>query len=519
MRQAFIRRELRQEHLRQEQRQDSTQVRLMAGVAAVVLAGLAQAGCTAASEELPTSAEATTSALQTDSPQPTSEANEPATTAAPTTAPVTTTTLERHEQAPHLFDLPGSDLVIVRAGPSVSTEQVTRIQAPRYAIEGTGRVETDEFGTSWRELHVGHGYVSTGWLEIDRLEISERTQVSTFDEPCAEAGVSEGAVRVDGLPDDGLPDDGLPSDATASGTADREADHIAQMWQFIGPGCDRLHVALGTDWDYGRGGELASEAPGGVTAEAFGSWVRITVPELEGARFDADLDDTWNLTALAARTAQGEFAINVYTPTCDFMRQMALSGPCVDHEITIDVYAPAPSEFAVRALSDPARLLIDVIPTEDISDAATAAVPKLFANCGTNAETVAVPKLFVDCSTIVPLDTPGDGSPIEVTLPWTVRGYAHGWFEFQGNVELYFADGSRAFGSIKGDGVVRPGISTGWGVRGGGYWSWGHFEFTIEAVALPPERTTNQYNLWVGWYQPIDDDIFSGVAIPFRLTD
>jgi len=207
----------------------------MAGVAAVVLAGLAQAGCTAASEELPTSAEATTSALQTDSPQPTSEANEPATTAAPTTAPVTTTTLERHEQAPHLFDLPGSDLVIVRAGPSVSTEQVTRIQAPRYAIEGTGRVETDEFGTSWRELHVGHGYVSTGWLEIDRLEISERTQVSTFDEPCAEAGVSEGAVRVDGLPDDGLPDDGLPSDATASGTADREADHICPLYKSPSP--------------------------------------------------------------------------------------------------------------------------------------------------------------------------------------------------------------------------------------------------------------------------------------------
>ncbi len=473
----------------------------MAGVTAVVLAGLAQVGCTTASEELPTSAETTTaetttSVLPPDSPQTTSEPTEPskpnesaapddlvtveadgesepdesATTTPSTTAPVTTTTLERHEQAPHLFDLPGDDLVIVRAGPSVSTEQVTRLQAPIYAIEGTGSVETDDFGTAWRELHVGDGYVSTGWLEADRLEISERTQVSSFDEPCAEAGISEGTVPVNGL----------LSDATASGAASGAADHIAQMWQFIGPGCDRLHVALGTDWDYGMGGKLASEASENVTAEAFGSWARITVPELMGARFDAALDDTWNLTALVART--------------------------VDGEIAIDVYAPAPSEFAVRALSDPARLLIDVIPAEDVSDAATTAVPKLFAAS----------------NTIVPFPAPNDGSPAEVTLPLTVRGYSR-WFEATGNVQLHFADGSPALGSVTGDGVVNPGINTDWGISATDYISaWGVFEFRIEAVAAPPEDTTNEYRLLISGYRANDtneDAEFEGVTIPFRLAN
>jgi len=295
-------------------------------------------------------------------------------------------------------------------------------------------------------------------------------------------------VRVDGLPDDGLPDDGLPSDATASGTADREADHIAQMWQFIGPGCDRLHVALGTDWDYGSDTcEQASEAPGHVAAEAFGNWTGITFPGLTGARFDAVLDDTWNLTALAARTAEGEIAV--------------------------DVYAPAPSEFAVRALSDPARLLIDVIPTEDIpsediptedvSDAATAAALKLFA--GRN--------------TIVPLDAPSDVSTVEVKLPWTVRGYSR-WFEATGNVQLHFADGSPALGSVTGGLVVNPGTNTDWGVSATDYISaWGVFEFRIEAVAPPPEGATNEYHLLISGYQADEDAEFEGVTIPFRLTN
>ncbi len=377
--------------------------------------------------------------------------------------------MERHEQAPHLFDLPGSDLVIVRAGPSTSTKEVTRLQAPIYAIESTGSVETDNFGTAWRELHVYSrvGYLWTGWLEADRLEISERTQVSFFDEPCAEAGISEGAVPVNGLPDD----------AAASSTPSGVADQIAQMWQLSGPGCHRLHVALGKDWYYG--GELASEAPEGVTVEAFGSWARITVPGLTSPRSDADLDDTWNLTALAART--------------------------VDGEIAIDVYAPAPSEFAVRALSDPARLLIDVIPAEDVSDAATAAVPKLFAAS----------------NTIVPFPAPNDGSTAEVTLPRTVRGYSR-WYEGDGDAELLLADGSPALGSAKGD-LLNPGINTGsrWAVRANDWTvAWGTFEFTIEAITPLSEDTIKEYRLLVSEYGAIDDEDFEEVfGTPKRFVD
>ena len=86
------------------------------------------------------------------------------------------------------------------------------------------------------------------------------------------------------------------------------------MWHLIGPGCDRLHIALGTAWDYDSGGELAAGVPDEVTVEAFGSWARITVAGLDAARLDAGVEQGWNLTSVVARAAGGMVVIGQAGP-------------------------------------------------------------------------------------------------------------------------------------------------------------------------------------------------------------
>ena len=422
-----------------------------------------------------TAPEPTTTTTSTE-PTTTTTSEPPTTTAAPTTAaaPTTTTTAaptttepEWHQEAPLLFDLlvadsewyarDGSDSLraTVRSGPGIDYDEAAMITVPRLVIEGTGAVLTDDRGVGWRELLLGIG--RTGWVEADRLEINRTAQTSYFDDPCATDGAAEGPAPISG--------------ATGVGDSEGRVDHVAQIWHLLGPGCDRLHIAFGTAWDYDSGGPLAAAVPEDLSVEAFGTWARISVPGLDAARLDAASEQSWNLVSIVARSTDGA--------------------------VVIDVYAPQPSLFAAQKLRDPARLLVDVIPA---------------ANNGDSSPSPALTQLHASSSSFVAW--PGEldeRNPTKVALPLTVRGYSR-WFESAGIVEIQHADGTPATATVTGPQTFNPGTGSRWGLTATDWLeAWGTFEFTIDNIE------PGEYRLLVGEYPPIDDSSFVGVTIPFAV--
>ena len=411
---------------------------------------------TTTSTEPPTTTTTTTEA-------PTTTTTEPPTTT--TTEPPTTTEPEWHQEAPLLFDLlvadsewyarDGSDpqRATVRSGPGIDYDEAAMITVPRLVIEGTGAIGTDDQGVGWRELLWGFG--RTGWVEADRLEINRAAQTSYFDDPCATDGAAEGPAPISG--------------ATGVGDSEGRVDHVAQMWHLLGPGCDRLHIAFGTAWDYDSGGPLAADVPEDLTVEAFGTWARISVAGLDAARLDAASEQSWNLASIVARSTDGA--------------------------VVIDVYAPQLSLFAAQKLRDPARLLVDVIPAADN---------------GNGSPFPATSQLHASSSSFVAW--PGEldeRNPTKVALPLTVRGYSR-WFESAGIVEIQHADGTAATATVTGPQAFNPGTGSRWGLTATDWLgAWGTFEFTIDN--LEP----GEYRLLVGEYPPIDDSSFVGVTIPF----
>ncbi len=414
-----------------------------------------------------TTTEPPTTTTTSTTPPTTTEPPTTTTTEPPTTEPPTTTEPEWHQEAPLLFDLlvadsewyarDGSDSLraTVRSGPGTDYDEAAMITVPRRVIEGTGAVLTDEGGVGWRELLLGIG--RTGWVEADRLEINRTAQTSYFDDPCATDGAAEGPAPISG--------------ATGVGDSEGRVDHVAQIWHLLGPGCDRLHIAFGTAWDYDSGGPLAADVPEDLTVEAFGTWARISVPGLDAARLDAASEQSWNLVSIVARLTDGA--------------------------VVIDVYAPQPSLFAAQKLRDPARLLVDVIPAADN---------------GNGSPLPATSQLHASSSSFVVW--PGEldeRNPTKVALPLTVRGYSR-WFESAGIVEIQHADGTAATATVTGPQAFNPGTDSRWGLTATGWLeAWGTFEFTIDN--LEP----GEYRLLVGEYPPIDDSSFVGVTIPFAV--
>lgn len=413
-----------------------------------------------------TSAPSSTTTTRTTEPDTTTTMTTLAPATTTTAAPPTTTTTEpeRHEEAPILFDLvvsdadwgaePGTDPLraTIRSGPGYSNEAAAMIAVPRRVMEGTGAVRSDEQGVAWRELSLGLG--RTGWVEADRLEINFAAQTSYFDDPCATEGASQGLSPISGDVSDN----------------EGPADHVAQVWHLIGPGCDRLHIAFGTEWDYASGGSLAAVSPEGVTVDAFGTWARITVPGLEATRSDAAAENSWNLSSVVARGT--------------------------DRTVFIDVYAPGPSLFAAHMLRDPARLLVDVIPVADDGDGSASQTPQLHTSMST---------------LVVWPGRPDAQNPSEVELPLVVRGYSR-WFEAGGVVELQNADGTAAAATVTGSQVFNPGTGNSWALTATDWLeTWGTFEFTIDNIE------PGDYRLLVGEYPPIDDSDFIGVTIPIRV--
>ena len=419
---------------------------------------------TTTTTEPPTTTTTEPPSTTTTEPPSTTTTEPPATT---TTEPPATTEPEWHQEAPLLFDLLVADSewyardggdplrATVRSGPGIDYDEAAMITVPRLVIEGTGAVLTDDRGVGWRELLLG--IERSGWMEADRMEINRTAQTSYFDDPCATDGAAEGPAPISG----------------ATGVSDSEArvDHVAQMWHLLGPGCDRLHIAFGTAWDYDSGGPLASAVPKDLSVEAFDTWARISVAGLDAARLDAASEQSWNLASVVARSTDGA--------------------------VVIDVYAPQPSLFAAQKLRDPARLLVDVIPA---------------TNNGNGSPLATNPQLHASSSSFVAW--PGEldeRNPTKVSLPLTVRGYSR-WFESAGIVEIQHADGTAATATVTGPQTFNPGTGSRWGLTATDWLeAWGTFEFTIDN--LEP----GEYRLLVGEYPPIDDSSFVGVTIPFAV--
>lgn len=410
-----------------------------------------------------------TTTTTTAAPPSTTATVPPTTTVPPTsTVPPTTTVPERHEEAPLLFDLlvadgewyPGTAgdalRATLRSGPGIEHGEVAMITVPRPVVEGTGAIRTDEQGGVWRELKVGHR--RTGWVEADRMEINFAAQTSYFEDPCATVGTAEGPAPISG--------------ATGGSGSEAQVDHVAQIWHLLGPGCNRLHIAFGSEWDY-SGGPLAAHLPEDLTIDAFGAWARISVAGLEAARLDASSEQSWDLTSIVARAPDGA--------------------------VVIDVYAPGPSLFAAQKLSDPARLLVDLIPAADGGDGSPSPLtPQLHAS----------PSSFV----VWPGEL-DERNPAKVALPLTVRGYSR-WFESAGIVEIQHSDGTAATATVTGPRVFGPGVGSSWGLTATGWLeAWGTFEFTID------DLEPGEYRLRVGEYPPIDDSEFVGVTIPLEVPE
>ncbi len=425
---------------------------------------LLMSGCGGDSDDSADDTAPSASDTTTPDPDTTTTTTEPPTT---TTVEPPTTEPERHEEAPLLFDLLVADSewyagdggdplrATLRSGPGIDYDEAAMITVPRLVIEGTGAVRTDDRGINWRELLLG--LERTGWVEVERTEINFAAQTSYFDDPCATVGAAEGPAPISG----------------AAGVSGNEAqvDHVAQMWHLLGPGCDRLHIAFGTAWDYDSGGPPAADVPEDLTVEAFGTWARISVAGLDAARLDAASDQNWNLTSIAARP--------------------------VDGAVVIDVYAPEPSLFAAQKLSDPARLLVDVIPAADDGNGSPP-TPQLHASSS---------------SFVVWPDQLDERNPTKVELPLAVRGYSR-WFESAGIVEIQHADGTAATATVTGPQTFNPGTGSSWGLTATDWLeAWGTFEFTID------DLEPGEYRLLVGAYPPIDDSTFVGVTIPFVVSE
>ena len=102
----------------------------------------------------------------------------------------------------------------------------------------------------------------------------------------------------------------------------------------------------------------------------------------------------------------------------------------------IDVYAPpAVTVRSIQRLSNPARLLVDVIPAPGTGDAPSAP-----------------PTLQLHASSSSFVVWPGEldlRNPAKVALPLTVRGYSR-WFESAGIVEIHHPDGTAATAAVTG---------------------------------------------------------------------
>jgi hypothetical protein len=358
-----------------------------------------------------------------------------------TTVEPTTTTIPVADTLPFtdpqdqdlLFDLTGitSGRVTAYSGPGTNYDGITSFPAGVLALESTGKTEESIDGTVWREIHTFIG--QTAWVDTEFLSLNETAAVSFREHPCSKFGTIEGELA-------------------RAGPSSSDADHVAQMWQVSWPDCTRIVILLGRDFTFAGSSPLANTIPTNVSVEAFGTWARVELPGIGGARLDAG-EDIGDVTAVVARTLAGQ--------------------------IVVDVHAGGPGEYFAQFLTNPARIVIDVLP----------------ANVAATVLTDAV----VGSGVVV-----AEPLPPGASLPLTISGYSR-WFEAAGNVVVRRAADDPGTGEVvsarvTGEFVIDPGSGTHWGVTATDWLdAWGIFTFELDGLG------PGDYEIFIGECAVVED--------------
>ena len=374
-----------------------------------------------------------------------------------TTEATTTTTLPVSDTVPLtdpqdrdlLFDLTGIDSGSVAgyAGAGTNHEQVTTFPAGAIALESTGRVDESIDGTIWREIHTSLG--RTAWVDASFLTPNTSAVVPFDEHRCSSFGTPEGELA-------------------RSAPGESSADHVAQIWQVARPECTRVVIALGKNHTFDGSSPLAGSVPSDVAVTAFGTWVQVSLPSINTSRSDGG-EDVGDLTAIVARTVEGQ--------------------------LVVDVHTGGPAEFFAQFLSNPARIVIDILP----------------ANVSATITTGAV------IGEGVILAQP---APPAIPTPVAITGYSR-WFEATGTVVVRRAAAEQGTGEVinarvEGEFVINPGRSTSWGITATDWLdAWGVFSFELSGVGA------GNYEVFIGECRIVDgtadcEDV--GVYLPVTIS-
>ncbi len=337
------------------------------------------------------------------------------------------------------------------AAPDASADLVGFHEPGARAIKTTGEGATDATGLAWREVVLTAGL--TGWLPADVAVPTAGAQIDFAAMPCRTDGIAAGEVVLGG---------DAPANAQQSaGPQPNRGIAIAQMWQVRGPACDRIALVF-AEGDYSPTGELLTVVPGQVTLSANDSSARLRIDGVSQARFAADYD-------------LGRFDDSV----------AAVTGRTPDDEVVVELFAPRSSTFALTALADPARVLIDVARAAS-AESQAAGEPRF----GEPRFGEPVPAAIANASVTLIVDpTDGatltaDGTIVVDELPATLRGYAR-WFEANGSAQLATADLEAVTGRVTGPSVWTEPVGDSWGLTVNDYVDApGSFTFTLEEAPV-----------------------------------
>ena len=368
----------------------------------------------------------------------------PTTTAVATTTPEITTTItipvgttapfEDRQERDLLFDVTGieSGSVAGYAGAGTNFDEAATFYAGQVALEATGATNESIDGTIWREIHTSG--TSTAWVDDSFLTLNTTAVVRFADVPCSSFGTPSGEIA-------------------RTGPSESDADHVAQVWQISWPDCTRVVIALGAEFDFANASPLAATTPEQVSVEAFGTWARVQLPGIQWTRVDAS-EDLGDLTVVVARSLEGT--------------------------LVADIHSGAPGEYFARFLSNPARIVVDILP---------AAVASVVISPPTVGDAVILP----------------EGLPPTVSMPLTISGYSR-WFEAGGFAVVRRQADQPGTGEIigaivTGDAVVNPGTGTEWGITATDWLdAWGTFSFELSGLG------NGAFEVFIGECRMLDEE-------------
>ena len=221
-----------------------------------------------------------------------------------------------------VIDVAADDVLNIRAEPNAQAAKVG--EAPNGAqLDGTGTGARLPSGANWVEVQVP-GTETIGWVNARFLEVVEPNDQGDGDS-FAELGclVQESGSTIAAIL-------GAPS----------PADHVAGLRSTSDGSCERIIVDLGQNFSFESPGQPVSEVPGGLTLGRSDDG-RTIVLDL-GTTIDmANFEQLRAGAAVVTNSSSGGLHVEI------------LSGP---------------ANFATTALSNPARIVIDYIPTSPSPD-------------------------------------------------------------------------------------------------------------------------------------------------------